>query len=267
MHDRKSIYTIPDDMRGEGLDREVLSILDLHDRSTPARGRGPREVVAASSRSLDRPGRIRIDDRDHRQVRRPARRLRLDRQGHRALRGPPGRATSTSVDRHDRHDRRERRRAPGRARRRDRPRAASASAASRARSPASALPREGLPYLGICLGFQVAVIEYARNVLGLETPTSTEFEPESGERRDQRAARAEEDRGARRHHAPRRPGRRVTPGRWRLALRRRDERSANGSVTATRSSPRTIERLEAAGLIFSGQAPRAPDHADPRAAP
>ncbi len=32
MHDRESIYTIPDDMRSEGLDREVLSVLSLHDR-------------------------------------------------------------------------------------------------------------------------------------------------------------------------------------------------------------------------------------------
>ena len=31
MHDRESIYTIPEDMRREGLDREVLSILQLHD--------------------------------------------------------------------------------------------------------------------------------------------------------------------------------------------------------------------------------------------
>jgi CTP synthase len=33
----------------------------------------------------------------------------------------------------------------------------------------------GLPYLGICLGFQMAVIEYARNVLGLKDADSTEF--------------------------------------------------------------------------------------------
>ena len=33
----------------------------------------------------------------------------------------------------------------------------------------------GIPYLGICLGLQVAVIEYARNVAGLEDANSTEF--------------------------------------------------------------------------------------------
>ena len=33
----------------------------------------------------------------------------------------------------------------------------------------------GVPYLGICLGMQLAVIEYGRNVLGLEGANSTEF--------------------------------------------------------------------------------------------
>ncbi len=32
-----------------------------------------------------------------------------------------------------------------------------------------------IPYLGICLGMQVAVIEFARNVVGLEAANSTEF--------------------------------------------------------------------------------------------
>jgi len=36
-----------------------------------------------------------------------------------------------------------------------------------------------VPYLGICLGLQVAIIEYARNVCGLEGAHSTEFKPQS----------------------------------------------------------------------------------------
>jgi CTP synthase len=34
-----------------------------------------------------------------------------------------------------------------------------------------------VPYLGICLGLQVAVIEYARNVVGLKGAHSTELDP------------------------------------------------------------------------------------------
>ena len=36
---------------------------------------------------------------------------------------------------------------------------------------------QGIPYLGICLGMQVATIEYARHVAGLEGANSTEFDP------------------------------------------------------------------------------------------
>ena len=35
-----------------------------------------------------------------------------------------------------------------------------------------------LPYLGICLGMQVAVVEFARNVLGMTGAHSTEFKPD-----------------------------------------------------------------------------------------
>ena len=36
-----------------------------------------------------------------------------------------------------------------------------------------------IPYLGICLGMQVALIEYARNVLKLKEANSTEFDPKT----------------------------------------------------------------------------------------
>ncbi len=42
---------------------------------------------------------------------------------------------------------------------------------------------KGVPYLGICLGMQMAVIEAARNVAGLPTAGSEEFDHESGSRR------------------------------------------------------------------------------------
>jgi len=36
-----------------------------------------------------------------------------------------------------------------------------------------------LPYFGICLGMQILVIEYARNVLGLKDANSKEFNENS----------------------------------------------------------------------------------------
>lgn len=38
---------------------------------------------------------------------------------------------------------------------------------------------KGLPFFGICLGMQMAVIEYARHVLGLKTAHSTEMDPQT----------------------------------------------------------------------------------------
>src|SRR5690606_940898 len=35
----------------------------------------------------------------------------------------------------------------------------------------------GIPFLGICLGMQLAVVEFARNVAGLAGANSTEFDP------------------------------------------------------------------------------------------
>src|SRR6202035_4707990 len=39
--------------------------------------------------------------------------------------------------------------------------------------------RNNIPYLGLCLGMQVAVIEFARNVLGLTDANSSEFDPQT----------------------------------------------------------------------------------------
>ncbi len=38
---------------------------------------------------------------------------------------------------------------------------------------------EGIPYLGICLGMQIAVIEFARNMAGMDGANSAEFDPET----------------------------------------------------------------------------------------
>ncbi len=38
---------------------------------------------------------------------------------------------------------------------------------------------QGVPYLGLCLGMQIATVEFARNVLGLKKAHSTEFDPDT----------------------------------------------------------------------------------------
>jgi CTP synthase len=38
---------------------------------------------------------------------------------------------------------------------------------------------QGVPFLGICLGMQIAVSEFARNVAGMDGANSTEFDPET----------------------------------------------------------------------------------------
>ena len=74
----------------------------------------------------------------------------------------------------------------------------------------------GIPYLGICLGMHVAVSEFARHVVGLDGANSTEMDPETPYPGDRPAARAEGDRGPRRHDAPRRAGGRARArARWR----------------------------------------------------
>ncbi len=75
-----------------------------------------------------------------------------------------------------------------------------------------------VPYLGICLGMQLAVVEFARDVAGMEGAHSTEFEPRHavpGHRPDHRVAgRLRQDREARRGLRSRRHD---APGRARSA--------------------------------------------------
>jgi CTP synthase len=50
----------------------------------------------------------------------------------------------------------------------------------RGQDPRGEVAREdGIPYLGICLGMQIAVAEFARHVAGMDGANSTEFDPET----------------------------------------------------------------------------------------
>jgi CTP synthase len=115
--------------------------------------------------------------------------------------------------------------------------------------------RSRLPCLGICYGFQMAVIEFARNVCGLEDANSTEIESECRypvinllpEQKEIEGLGGTMRLGG--HDIAVKPGTlaaRMFGARTRLRFRHRYE-----------VDPRYIPQLEAGGMIFSGKSPRA----------
>ncbi|NLD69106.1 MAG: CTP synthase [Limnobacter sp.] len=121
----------------------------------------------------------------------------------------------------------------------------------------------GVPYLGICLGMQLAVIEFARSVAGLDGANSTEFDPDSPHpvvglitewrERDGSTARRDEDSdlgGTMRLGAQRCP---IVPGTLSASIygesvneRHRHRYEVNN---------RYVEHLEKAGLVVSARTP------------
>ena len=75
-----------------------------------------------------------------------------------------------------------------------------------------------MPYLGLCLGMQIAVIEYARDVLGWADAASGEFDAESAPQGHRLHAGPERRYRQGRHAAPRR-----------LALRREARHNAHAA--------------------------------------
>jgi len=176
MHDVESIYLIPESLRAAGMDREVLTLLQLHDRvdqraEDQARlkwrwfvdriGKARREITigvtgkytslrdayASIIKAVEHSGvhhgvEVKLKWLDTTNV--DASNVRRRLEGCHGIIVPGGfgvRGTEGKIEciRHARENR--------------------------------------LPYLGLCLGFQMAVIEYARNVCGLGGANSTEFEP------------------------------------------------------------------------------------------
>jgi CTP synthase len=116
----------------------------------------------------------------------------------------------------------------------------------------------GLPYFGICLGFQMAVIEYARNVCGLTGANSTEFDnkcpdpvidilPEQkmieGLGGNMRLGGKEVE---------------IKPNSFAWELFEKKDKVRLRFRHRYEVDPRYIDRLEKAGLIFSGKHPTQP---------
>ncbi len=178
MHDRESVYAIPEAMRAAGLDREILSILNLHDRTNP----GKEDVARVEW--LDFSRRIFAPKKHH---------IELGITGkYAALRDAYASidkaiehcATQLSCDIRTRWI--------------DTSELTVDTLTAKALEGVQAVIVPGgfgqrgvegkircvkwartnkVPFLGICLGFQMAVIEFGRNVLGLAGANSTEFEP------------------------------------------------------------------------------------------
>lgn len=177
MHDRESIYLIPEEMRRDGLDREILSVLELHDRADMGQEDRERERWRTFVRGL---------------TGEPEHTIRI------ALAGKYTDLADAyaSIDKAIEHCAANLR-ARIQVERFDTTNLSEARIAQElAEVDAAIVPggfgtrgvegklavvkhcrTTGLPYLGICLGFQVAVIEFARNVLGIQDAASTEFEP------------------------------------------------------------------------------------------
>jgi len=115
-----------------------------------------------------------------------------------------------------------------------------------------------LPYLGLCFGFQMAVIEFARNVCGLKEANSTEIEPDCAEPVIDVLPEQKKIEGL---------GGNMRLGGQDIELKPHTLAwELFGKANSVRMrfrhryevDPRYIERLEKAGLVFSGKAPNQP---------
>jgi len=115
-----------------------------------------------------------------------------------------------------------------------------------------------LPYLGLCFGFQMAVIEFARSVCGLPKANSTEIEPDCSEPVIDVLPEQKKIEGL--GGNMRLGGRDVELKPKTIAWRLFDKACSVRMRFRHRYEvdPRYIEQLEHAGLVFSGKAPNQP---------
>jgi CTP synthase len=115
-----------------------------------------------------------------------------------------------------------------------------------------------LPYLGLCFGFQTAVLEFARNVCGLKNANSTEIEPGCGEPVIDILPEQKKIEGL--GGNMRLGGRDIQLKPKTLAWKLFDKTDAVRMRFRHRYEvdPRYIDTLEKAGLVFSGKAPNQP---------
>lgn len=258
LHDRESIYTIPEELRHDRIDREILSILNLHDRVDTAHEDIPREKWMHFVRRLTAPKtrEVRIGVLGKYAGLRDAY-ASIDKacehcSAHLGSRVSLDWLETTNVTDADvatLMDGLDGVIVPG----------GFGTRGVEGKIAAVRYCRErGMPYLGICLGFQVAVIEFARNVLGLRAAHSTEFAPSTpdpviSELPEQK--RIEGLGGTMRLGAQ---DVQIVPGTLAHMLFGGRPLVRERFRHRYEVEPAYIERLEAGGLVFSGRHPTRP---------
>jgi len=115
-----------------------------------------------------------------------------------------------------------------------------------------------LPFLGICFGFQMAVIEFARNVCGLKKANSTEIEPACGEPVIDILPEQKKIEGLGGNMRLGGQNIELKPDTLAWKLFNKADRIRLRFRHRYEVDPRFIKTLEKAGLVFSGKAPNQP---------
>ncbi len=113
----------------------------------------------------------------------------------------------------------------------------------------------GLPYLGICLGFQMAVIEYARNVCGIADAGSTEIDPDCPHAVIDILPEQKEIEGLGGNMRLGGQDVELTPDSFAWELFGKQDRIRQRFRHRYEVDPKFIDQLTEAGLIFSGKHP------------
>ncbi|MCH2146607.1 MAG: CTP synthase (glutamine hydrolyzing), partial [Phycisphaerales bacterium] len=178
MHDRESIYTIPDAMRAEGLDRQILSILSLHSKvDAIAEDRARNDWKSYTNAiSAERKHNINIGILGKYTSIRDAY-ASIDKAIEHASTHLSAKTTIKWIDVTDFDTTN----ADSKLEAQDLdavivPGGFGERGIEGKLASVKWAREHGIPFLGICLGFQMAVVEFARNVVGLEGANSTEIE-------------------------------------------------------------------------------------------